>query len=120
MSKRKNLEHKDQVALISWAEWQLSKYPELEMLYALPNAGKRSPVMGKMMKAEGMRKGILDLNLDVPKRGYHGWRGELKIGKNKPTDEQYEWIEKYRKWGYFADWFTGWEAMKESILWYLK
>lgn len=31
----------EQVQLFRWAEWQACKYPVLEMLYHVPNGGKR-------------------------------------------------------------------------------
>lgn len=82
-------EHQEQVALFQWAEYQ-SKYPELKtsLFYTIPNGGKRHVGTAKKLKAEGVKSGVLDVNLDVAKGSYHGLRIEMKVGRNKLTDNQ--------------------------------
>ena len=112
-------EHLEQVALIQWIEWNAARYPLLEQIYAIPNGSLRNKKVGKDLKAEGVRAGELDLNLDIACRGYFGWRGELKVGKNKPTDKQIKRLIQHTENGYFAGWFVGWDEMLKSLLWYI-
>lgn len=51
-------EHREQVALFEWVEYQLTRYPELELLFAIPNDGDRHPVVGARLRAEGVRRGV--------------------------------------------------------------
>ena len=53
-------------------------------------------------KATGMKKGVPDLFIYEPRGGYHGLAIELKVGYNKPTKEQLEWIEQLNKRKYKA------------------
>ncbi len=84
-------EHDDQVAVFQQAAMLEDKYPDLWLLYAVPNAGKRTPRMGAYYKAEGLKPGCLDYNLPVARGGYIGLWIEQKFGKNKPTTNQLEW-----------------------------
>jgi hypothetical protein len=87
-------EHDHQTAVIQWANIvSKSKYPELAFLFAIPNAGAgaQSGQAGKM-KAEGVKKGVPDLCLPVPKANYHGLFIEMKFGKNVASKEQLEWM----------------------------
>lgn len=44
-----------------WADFALTQYPELELLYHIPNEGKRSKVTGGRLKALGLKSGVPDL-----------------------------------------------------------
>ena len=68
-----NTEHSEQVTLIEW--WDMAAnifHTPKELLFAIPNGGKRSPVTGSILKAEGVRRGIPDLMLAIPRGNYHG------------------------------------------------
>lgn len=73
-------EHQEQCAVVDWWALACKGYclPEFA-LYAVPNAGAgaQKGQAGKM-KAEGVRPGIQDLNLDAARGGYHGLRIEMK------------------------------------------
>jgi len=73
-----------------------------EALYAVPNGGLRSKATAGRQKAEGQKKGELDINLDMARGVYHGLRLELKWGRNKPAKEQLAAITRHRQNGYFA------------------
>src|SRR5690348_6632305 len=88
-----NLEHKEQSALIQWWSLQHKNYrlPEFA-LFDIPNGSKRNPVTGAILKREGVRKGSVDLMLVEPTKTHHGLFIEMKAGKNKPSDEQREFL----------------------------
>lgn len=112
-------EHDEQVALFHWKEQMVGKYPELRTLYATPNAGKRSVRAGKYMVAEGLRKGVPDLCLPVPRGKYGALYIELKHGKNKPTESQNRWIKLLNQYGNKAVVAYEFEGARDEILAYL-
>ena len=93
-------EHLEQVALMNLARIYEGRYPELELLHAVPNGGLRNKKVAKDLKAEGVKAGVPDLDLPVARGGYHGLRIEMKYGKNKPTDSQEEWMRALTKQGH--------------------
>ena len=50
-------ESEEQQALFEWAERLCFRYPELALLYHIPNEGKRSKATGARLKKEGMKSG---------------------------------------------------------------
>lgn len=118
---RRRLEHVAQCALIVWANsgHVLDHYPELEWLYANPLGGYRPPKVAAEMKAEGAKAGVPDLTLPVPKGGAHGLYIEMKIGDNKPTEDQRRWINFLRSQGYRVEVCYGEEEAKEVLISYL-
>jgi hypothetical protein len=119
--RRRSQEHDAQVALIHWASKAetLERYPELDLLAAIPNGGKRTKVVAMKLKAEGVKKGYPDLVLDVARGGYHGWKGELKVRGGSVKPEQAKWHDRLRRQGYRVDVRIGWEAMRDALLEYL-
>ena len=110
----------EQQCLFRWAKLQMGKYPELDMMYHVPNEGKRSIYTGAKMRAEGLRKGVPDVVLPVAKGGYHGLYIEMKRLKGSTTTtDQKEWIKKLNAYGYYACICKGWEVAKDVILQYL-
>ena len=49
----------EQQEVMEWAEYQTGKYPELKLLYHIPNEGKRSVVNGANLKKAGLKKVFL-------------------------------------------------------------
>lgn len=100
----------------------LGRFPELHLLYANPNAGKRTPGMVGYLKAEGWKKGIPDLTLPVARKGYHGMYIEMKRADGTEADvttEQAWWIERLCEHGYYAVWARGAAHAWQVIEWYL-
>lgn len=84
-------EHQEQAALMAWAALAVRQCPELELLFAVPNAGKRTPRQGTRMRQEGLKRGVPDLHLPVARNGAAGLWIEMKRGAAKPTAEQLRW-----------------------------
>lgn len=75
-------EHKIQVACVRWFRL---KYPKLKnVLFAIPNGGRRDVVTGAKLKEEGATSGVSDLILLKSNRFY----GELCIEMKKPGGHQ--------------------------------
>ena len=110
----------EQQCLFRWANFQSGKYPELELMYHIPNEGKRSRSTGARMKAEGLKSGVPDICLPVPRSGYHGLYIELKrLRGNTTTKNQDEWLTKLEGQGYRVTVCRGWEEASQVILEYL-
>ena len=96
-------EHHEQVAVMQWAEMQAGKWPELRLLFAIPNGGARSVVTGARMRREGVKRGVPDLLLPIPRRGYYGLFIELKTAKGRIQPEQAAWLQALAGQGYRAE-----------------
>jgi ribosomal protein L32 len=119
-------EAKHQAALFDWAGKAKSKYPDLGKLYHVPNGGARNPFEGARLKAEGVRAGQLDINLDVARGGFFGLRIELKATKAElgetpaPNGKQAKVIAELRADGYYAVCCQGWDHARAVLTWYVR
>jgi hypothetical protein len=101
----KSREHEAQSAVIRWAKSMEVVAPSLGLLFAIPNAAKRSPGLAASMKAEGLKAGVPDLFLPVPRVNNAGHRVpglfvEMKVRPNRVTAAQAQWIADLRERGY--------------------
>ena len=75
----------------SCVTWFRFRYPKLEPLFfAVPNGGYRSRITAARMKAEGVRRGVADLILLVPRHGYASLCIEMKMRTGRQSDAQKE------------------------------
>lgn len=96
-------ESNEQQTLFEWARRQQGRWPELALLYHIPNEGKRSQRTGARLKAEGLKTGVPDICLPVARGGHHGLYIELKRRRNsRVTKEQLDWIAELVAQGYVA------------------
>lgn len=110
----------EQTALFRWAGFMSGQFPEIEMLYHIPNGGSRNKIEAAHLKQQGVKAGVPDLCLPVARGEYHGLYIELKYGKNKLTENQKRWIKLLRSQNYKAEVAYGWEEASKIILEYLK
>ena len=115
----KTRESNEQASLMVWAAYQAGRFPELELLYHIPNGGSRNSIEAYHLKEQGVKAGVPDLCLPVARGAFHGLYIELKIKGNKPTTKQRDWIERLREQGYKAEVCYGWEEASGVILDYL-
>ena len=113
-------ESAEQVALMQIVAIHEIKWPELEMLFHIPNGGDRHPAVASKMKAEGVKKGVPDLCLPVARCGYHGLFIELKRQKGGTiSPEQKAWIQALNGQGYRAEVCKGaaeaWDVIQEYM-----
>lgn len=113
-------EHDEQVLLFDWAQIEQQRIPELALMFAVPNAAKRSYGVAAYMKAEGLKSGVPDIFLPVARGGYHGLFLEMKYGRGKPSDNQTAWIAALQEQGYRAVVVYGFEHAQETIISYLE
>lgn len=120
MAERFSPESSEQVSLFEWCEYSLGKYPQLSLLFHVPNGGFRSAATAGRMKAEGVKAGVPDLCLPVARGGYHGLFIEMKAGRNKPTELQKKWLADLQEQGYLAAVCYGWEEAARLLTDYLE
>ena len=112
-------ESEEQQTLFQWAEMMSRRYPQLALLYHIPNGGARSKGTAGRLKAEGVKSGVPDICLPVAKGRFHGLYIEMKVGKNKPTANQIMWIDSLLAEGYQAKVCYGWQESVKVIEDYL-
>lgn len=113
-------EHQEQANLIYWCNSQSGKYPELKLIFAIPNGTNKSMTARVKFKKEGLKSGVPDLFLPVPRNGSHGLFIEMKRRKNSTTSaEQKAWIEALTDQGYDAAVCKGCDEAIEKIKAYL-
>lgn len=118
----KDEEHQHQAALVEWA--RLVRAPGVEgfiadYLFAIPNAGKRSPVAAARLAAEGLKKGVWDLMLALPFGGRPGLWIEMKSKTGSLEPEQREWGQRMTAVGYVTVVCRSCDAAREAVLQYL-
>ncbi len=108
----------DHINVVNWFNYQ---FPELkDDLHHFANERRCSIQQGRTLKRMGVKKGVADFFLAFPLSGKAGLWIELKVGKNKPTKEQMDFLARKAVRGYEAIVVWGFEATKEMILAYLK
>lgn len=113
-------EHDEQVALMQWVEYAVSAHPELRLIFAVPNGGARHKVTAAKLKAEGVKAGVQDLAMLVPRGTFHGLLIEMKRRKGGVLSaEQKWWRDELHAQGYQTVVCKGWESARDAILEYL-
>ena len=117
---RRDLEHPEQVALFNWAALRASARPELRLLHAIPNFARlRTKREAARRNAEGLKAGVPDLCLPVPRGAFHGLYIEMKSATGKPTPKQRWWLDQLQEQGYRAEVCHGFEEARRVIERYL-
>lgn len=89
-------EHQIQRAYFDWARM----HSEARRAFAIPNGGARSKAVAGKLKAEGVRAGVLDVMLPIPRGGACGLWIEFKSQGGYPSPEQRVEIDALVKDGY--------------------
>lgn len=97
---KKRCEATEQERVINWATFYAKDFPELDLLYHVPNGGSRNQLEAANLKRQGVKAGVPDLVLPVPRQRFHGLYVEMKWGKNTTTDKQDWWLEQLQQQGY--------------------
>ena len=115
------IEHTEQVNLIKWWSLVHKQFGISEhLLFAIPNGGQRNIIVASKLKAEGVRSGVPDLFLAVPKKDYHGLFIEMKKPKGgRVSDSQKEMIDELNQLDYLSVVCKGWNEARIEIEKYL-
>lgn len=95
-------EDTEQMAVVSWAHWNVQTYPELKWLYHCPNGGSRNQLEAAKLKQMGVKAGVSDLCLPYPKGIYCGLYIEMKYGNNRVQDTQREFLSDMAAAGHYV------------------
>lgn len=102
MYMRKRCEATEQEHVIEWCMYRKNAYPELELIFHVPNGGSRNKLEASNLKRQGVKAGVPDLVLPVSRGMYHGMFLEMKFGTNKVQQSQKKWLEELKKQGYYT------------------
>jgi len=83
---------------VSWFRSRYKLYGGL--LWATPNGGHRNKATAGILKAEGVRRGVADLQLAVARGGAHGLFIEVKTSKGAQQPEQKQFQADVEAQGY--------------------
>lgn len=109
----KRSEDTEQINVVSWANWNVNRYPELRWLFHVPNGGSRNKQEAVKFKQMGVKAGVSDLCLPYPKGSYCGLFVEMKFGNNRQQDTQKEFLADMAAAGHFvATCYSAEEAIK--------
>lgn len=94
----KNEESRIQIACVEWFRYQYNSLSG--NFFSIPNGGARNAITAKILKAEGTVRGVADLFLSVPRKGFHGMYIEMKTEKGKQQESQKIFQSNVEKEGY--------------------
>lgn len=118
--KRKNLEDKEQIALMQWATVQKYNGGKVaDFLHHSPNGGSRHKAEAIKFKLMGVKAGFPDLFLFVPNGLCHGLFIELKAKGGRVTESQSVVMQRLTEQGYCCKVCYGAEQAIDEIKWYL-
>ena len=115
----KRSESEEQRLLFEWAALMEGRHPDLKLLYAVPNGGKRHIKTAIALKAEGVKPGVPDLCLPVARQGYHGLYIEMKSAKGRTSETQDWWLKELNEQLFLARVCRSFEEARDLILDYL-
>ena len=97
----RDIEHREQVALCQWWSRACGTFglPEI-CLFAIPNGGSRHMLTAVRLKAEGVKAGVSDLFLAVPRSEYLGCFIEMKAPNGTMQENQVEFQMQMALQGY--------------------
>ena len=117
---RMDKEHQEQVVFMQWCQLQAKKYPELDLMFAIPNGGQRFATTAAKLKKEGVKAGIPDLHLPVARGGYHSLFIEMKVKPNHATPKQKAMMQRLTQAGNLCVVCYGAKEAIEATLNYLQ
>lgn len=121
---RRDAEYDEQVRFFAVIAWLATRYPdragELEDVYATSGLAHRSRRTAGRMKDAGQRRGVLDIEVWVPRGRWHALAIELKpLDRGQATSEQTARMDRLNARGYRAVLHHGWIAALTELCTYL-
>ncbi len=112
-------EAQEQIAVMRWAELQSHVYPELNLLFHVPNGSNKSKAQAGLFKAMGLKSGVPDLFLPVARGEFHGLFIEMKTNKGTLSQNQKNWLNDLETQGYMTAVAKGFEEAVEILKEYI-
>lgn len=86
-------EHDMAVAMVAQLQERIPTHPDYAYIFHVPNGGHRSRAAAGKLKAEGVKRGVLDYLWLLRRGRYAGLAVELKVGDNYPDADQRRWMQ---------------------------
>ena len=112
-------EEQEQQALMDWAHHSLRQYPELSLLYSIPNGGYRRQSEAVRLVRLGVKAGTPDLHLAVARKGAHSLYIEMKALDGSISTLQIERAVQLVDAGNCVAFAWGWQMARDVLVWYL-
>lgn len=122
---RADEEHDHQSAFFEILRLNEREFPALAFVFAIPNGGHRSKKTAGKLWMEGVKRGVPDVFIPIPRHGFHGAWMENKSTDGKLTKDQRAFLEFLTGAGYrttvcrsvdeqiaFIEWYLGIELKK--------
>ena len=115
-------EAQHQAAVVKWSQQPSirSQWPELALLFHIKNETTEGPKAVMIDRKMGVKKGVPDLHLPVPRGRYHGLYIEMKTETGHTSTEQDWWGEHLSAQGYAWHVCHGWQSAVSVLEWYLQ
>ncbi|HEJ9120496.1 TPA: VRR-NUC domain-containing protein [Serratia marcescens] len=114
-------ELEEQAALIEWgAKTVIDSNRIGDYLIHIPNERKRGPKAARDAKLLGLRDGVPDLFLALPRNGYAGLWIEMKSITGIATLEPIDWMSKLQNKGYSVVLSHSFSIVKDSVMKYME
>lgn len=96
------MKHPESFLQSNCVRWFRYEYPRFaNLLFSIPNGGKRNVITASILKREGAIAGVSDMFLSIPSsNGLHGLYIEFKSGKNNLTPAQTAFKQAVEEVGY--------------------
>ena len=117
--KWKATEDEQQAAIMEWCQLMEGRWPELRLIYHVPNEGKRTASPAGKMQRMGMKSGVPDMMLPVARGNFHGLYLELKTETGRESKAQRQWREALEEQGYMAALCFGLDAALDCLKVYM-
>lgn len=114
-------ENQEQAMLFEWANLHEHKYPELKLMFHIANGGLRDGRTAVTLQRTGVKPGVPDVCLPVPRNGFGSLYIELKRRKGGVVSvNQKTWLNALKTAGNRAVICKGWEEARDEIIKYLE
>ena len=93
----------EQICHLNVMNWLRQIHPEAEEnSYHFANERKCTIQQGRLLKRMGVKRGVADVFIGIPKQGKSGLWVEIKVEGNYPTKEQKDFLARQVKNGFAA------------------
>lgn len=97
--------------------WRVLKLEDAS--FHIANEGKRTHSYGHKLKQIGMKRGVFDIFITLPLRGYHGFWLELKSKGGTVSIDQLRFKKNQESYGYYCAISYSIEEALREIDWYV-
>lgn len=112
-------EAQHQRAVFAWAAVMSKRYPLLGMMFHVPNGGYRNPREARNLRLQGVKPGVPDIILPIPRGNFHGLFIELKAEGGRLTLDQSNYLISLNNLGYMVKKCIGADDAIETIKAYM-